>query len=586
MKTAIITLICITIAWTSFGQVSFTITEPAAIASGYNFTSNGDGTDWGLADLLDPADAVLDTLMFVEDGSTGINEQGNPLSQEGCGPLINDLTGKIAVVYRYDGVSSNVCWYGTKALNAQNAGAVAVIMINREDALINVPGTTDGPSVTIPFVFISKSDGEAIVAQMNAGQDVVAFIGNKLGLYGDDAGIVKGSTIAPSIAATANQTALDNTEFGFDVGTQVYNYGNNDQTNVSVTATVTGAGGTWTETAGPFSILSGDTIDVFTGGTNDLSAFSFGTYPAGWYNLTYSIGLGTADESDFDNSLSFDFLISDSLISYVRLDPTTHLPLSNVNTRAAGTEAIFGMCINYDNPNGSRLAAEGMYFSAVTGYNSGLSLEGEEMTITLYRWEDAFTDLNDASLAFDNLTPLAYGFYYYPADLQDEVVFAEFDNYVALEDNQRFLACVRTSNIGIYMGHHNTVDYTRNIDHYLQPLNPNYSGPNYYALGFGGDLTPAIALQVFDAAELGTIENDLPEGIIYPNPAQDAISIRLSAVENATIIVRDISGKQVLNDHLINTAIKHLDISDLSKGIYTITLHYTDGRTSQFKFSK
>ena len=29
-----------------------------------------------------------------DDGTTGLNPQGNPLSAEGCNPLINDLTGK------------------------------------------------------------------------------------------------------------------------------------------------------------------------------------------------------------------------------------------------------------------------------------------------------------------------------------------------------------------------------------------------------------------------------------------------------------------------------------------------------------
>ena len=47
--------------------------------------------------------------MFAEDGTTGLNPQGNPISQEGCNPLINDLTGKIAVIWR------NTCEFGAKA---------------------------------------------------------------------------------------------------------------------------------------------------------------------------------------------------------------------------------------------------------------------------------------------------------------------------------------------------------------------------------------------------------------------------------------------------------------------------------------
>ena len=42
----------------------------------------------------------MDTLMFVDDGTPGSNPQGNPVAAEGCNPLVNNLTGKIAVIYR------------------------------------------------------------------------------------------------------------------------------------------------------------------------------------------------------------------------------------------------------------------------------------------------------------------------------------------------------------------------------------------------------------------------------------------------------------------------------------------------------
>ena len=80
MKTTISTLAFCFISMLSISQISCTIVEPALIAGGYNFTSNGDGTDWGLANLDDPNDAVLDTLMMVEDGTPGLNAQGIPFS--------------------------------------------------------------------------------------------------------------------------------------------------------------------------------------------------------------------------------------------------------------------------------------------------------------------------------------------------------------------------------------------------------------------------------------------------------------------------------------------------------------------------
>ena len=108
-------------------QVIFAVQSPSSIAGNYGFTWAPPSGGWGTPDFLIPGTYVEDTLMFVDDSSAGTNPQGNPVSAEGCNPLVNDLTGKIAVIYR------NTCEFGTKAMNAQNAGAVACIIINRDN---------------------------------------------------------------------------------------------------------------------------------------------------------------------------------------------------------------------------------------------------------------------------------------------------------------------------------------------------------------------------------------------------------------------------------------------------------------------
>jgi hypothetical protein len=156
-------------------QIQFNIESPATIAGSFGFSTTADPgvstAGWtATPDLNDSANAVLDTLMFVEDSTTGTNPQGNPISQEGCNPLINDLTGKIAVIWR------NTCEFGTKILNAENAGARAVIIINREPGLVNIAPGADGGLVTIPAVFVDSADG-AIIANEMANGPVVAFMG-------------------------------------------------------------------------------------------------------------------------------------------------------------------------------------------------------------------------------------------------------------------------------------------------------------------------------------------------------------------------------------------------------------------------
>lgn len=470
----------------------------------------------------------------------------------------------------------------------EQAGAIGVVMINREDALIDVPGTTDGPMTTIPFAFISKTDGAILRARMDTGDDVVAFIGNKLGLYATDGGLSKITTISPSISVAASQTSIDNTEFGFDVGAQVYNFGNTTQNNVSITATVTGPAGIWTETAGPYSIVSGDSLEVYTGSTNNLPAFSFPTYPDGRYTLTYDVEMGAPDEFAFDNSLSYDFVISDSLIGYSKTDPLTNLPVSNANFRPGGGGNLFEMCMVYDNPNGSRLGAEGIYFSAVTGYNSGVSLDGEEIALSLYSWDNVFTDINDVNLAFDNLNLVTFGYYYYTGDLQDEVVFGSYDSHVQLSDNQRYLACVQPSNVEIFMGHDTGIDYNWSVNTTLQPITPINSDNGYFALGFGTDVVPSMALRVFDAAEVGVTEHENEDGSIFPNPAKDILNItpRSSDTQGGTITILDMTGRVILTEVFSSANIKKMDINGLTTGQYLLNVAYDDGVTEQFKFLK
>lgn len=553
-------------------QVSFSVISPASISGGYDFTSNGDGTNWGLADLNDPNDAVLDTLMLVDDGTPGINAQGIPFANEGCAALTpGSLTGKIAVVYRYDGVSPNVCWYGTKVLNAQNAGAIGVVMINRDDALIDVPGTTDGPMTSIPFAFISKSDGAILRAKMDAGDDVVAFIGNKMGLFANDLGMTKESTEAPKISVAPLLTAQNGTEYTFDLGTTVYNYGSIDQSGVMITANVTGPGASWSQTSGPHTLLVGDTIDVFTGGTYNLPAFSLASYNEGRYRLTYSVTQDSVDQLDFDNTIGYDFILSDSMIAYCNLDTITGMPVANAYYRPANS-GTFEMCLSYQNPNASRIAASGLYFSAVTGYDSGVSLDGEEITLTLYQWNDVFTDLNDPNLDFADLNAVAFGFYYYPSDLQYDVVYGAFTNPVQLIDNQRYLACVQPNNAEIYLGHDASIDYTRSIDNTLQPISPSNGDNGFFALGFGTDLTSAMAMKTFDAALVSVNEIETNEVKAYPNPTGQMITFQLEEAASGTIRIFNLMGSLVMEAPINGVAVRTLDVNHLESGMYTVEI--------------
>jgi hypothetical protein len=297
---------------------------------------------------------------------------------------------------------------------------------------------------------------------------------------------------------------------------------------------------------------------------------------------------GVSDDYDSDNIVSSDFVVNDSIFSYAMLDEVTGLPVANNGYRPSTNNSTFSTCMVIDNPNASRLGVKGIYFAASTSSASGVLLEGEEIAINLYRWEDVFVDLNDAALAFTTLNSVAFGFYNYTADLQSETVYAEFDTPVALEDNQRYLACAQTVNLEVYLGHDTKTNYLWNEGFYLQPLAPNESDGTYFASGFGMDVPSAMGLAVFNAAELGVDEvTSTVDGKAFPNPATNDVTINIEGEGSAQVIVTDLTGKVVINNgvNLVNGNAE-LNISALDAGMYVFNVTLENGKTAQFNVVK
>ena len=582
MKKLLLSIATMALTFWSGAQVICAGISPMPIQGNYAFSWADPAGGWGTPDFLIPGTFVQDTLMMTDDGSPGLNAQGNPISAEGCNPLINNLTGKIAVIYR------NTCEFGAKALNAQNAGAVAVLIINREPGTIAMGAGASGANVTIPVVMIQDTDGALITAAM-AGGPVVMLFGNKTGLFANDGGLTGGTTLVSKQGAVPALLAQNGTEFNFEVGTRVYNYGNQPQTNMSLTATVTDPAGAtvYSNSVNSITLASGDSLDVYPGGASTLPAFSLATYAPGRYTLTYTLSLAGADDYAADNSLSSDFVIQDSMYSFAQLDVVSGMPNPGNYYRPGTNNQTFSICSVINDPNASRLGVSGLHFSATTSAASQTELTGEEMALYLYKWEDAFTDLNDANLAFNTLTQVASGYYYYPADLQDQMVYGAFSAPVVLDDNQRYLACVQTVNLNLYMGHESNTNYTWNANQYLQPMTPNESDGTYYAAGFGYELPSSLVVHVFDANNIGINESATIDGMAYPNPATDNVTISLEGEGLASLRVTDVSGKVVGNQslNLINGKAA-VSIENLESGVYIFNVVLANGKTAQFNVVK
>jgi hypothetical protein len=416
---------------------------------------------------------------------------------------------------------------------------------------------------------------------------VVMFLGNKTGLFPNDGGISANAALLPRQGMIPSQLAQNGTEFNFDLGARVYNYGNQPQT-MSLNAKITNPSGAtvYDNTVSNMAVAAGDSVDVDPSAANNLPNFSLASYPAGTYTLTYTVGLAVADDYVADNTLISTFTVTDSMFSYAQADPTTGSPTGGNYYRPGTNNQTYSACQVLDNANASRLKATGIYFSATTAAASGVLLTGEEMALYLYKWEDPFTDLNDANLAFNTLTEVANGFYYYPDDLQGQTVFGAYTTPVALEDNQRYLACVQTVNLNLYMGHENGTNLTWNEAYYLQPMAPNESDGTWYAAGFGSDIPSSVAIGVADndvnVAELTTVA-----GKAFPNPANDVVTVAIEGEGTAQLTVTDVAGKVAMAASLnLAAGQDNVNIAGLTSGLYIFNVTLENGKTAQFNVVK
>ena len=84
-----------------------------------------------------------------------------------CDGVSNDLTGKIALIRR------GICAFTNKVLGAQDAGALAVIIVNNveNNDIIEMSANTP-PALSIPAVFISGNNGKKLSQQLDSGKTV------------------------------------------------------------------------------------------------------------------------------------------------------------------------------------------------------------------------------------------------------------------------------------------------------------------------------------------------------------------------------------------------------------------------------
>jgi subtilisin family serine protease len=106
-------------------------------------------------------------------GTFPLAQTGTPTTVgDGCGsnaPAPGSLTGKIALIRRGSAPApAPTCSFYLKAFNAQQAGAIGVVLYNNVGGRVN-PTVVGDPAVTIPVVAITQADGIEMSNRISAG---------------------------------------------------------------------------------------------------------------------------------------------------------------------------------------------------------------------------------------------------------------------------------------------------------------------------------------------------------------------------------------------------------------------------------
>ncbi|HEX4888737.1 MAG TPA: PA domain-containing protein, partial [Luteibaculaceae bacterium] len=501
-------------------QVIFNVKTPANLAGNYQLTVATGG--WGTPDMNIPANAVENQLVFVGPDTLACTDPENGAA----------LAGKIAVLYR------GSCEFGAKALRAQTAGAIAVVIINNSGAPVAMGAGAQGANVTIPTIMISTSDGALLRNEILAG-NVTAFIGTKVGLFANDLGYKENQIVYPGVASIPITMTKQAGQYEVAPGVWVYNFGNQAQTG-SVRATITRAGGTvvYNETQSGLALAPGDSIFA-----------SFPVYSPAWtqdfeYTLSYEITSGGgADGFPDDNAKSAVFTINNTTHSAAPIDFATGLPVANSFIRS-GTAAPNRYCAYMRDTTGSQQRLKGFSFALTP--NTGLELTNEFIEIEMYEWNDVFTDINDAT--FEDLNPIAFAEYSYTENLANVSVYAPTSDNIVLQKGQRYLACLKQLTDNYFIGFNNGRDYNATIDRYLEPVSVVESGGTFFSAGFGTNTTFAMGIHT-EPVNVGINDNasTLVSGAAYPVPAAKVINIPLGAKkEVSNVIVFDQLGRKTI----------------------------------------
>jgi hypothetical protein len=571
----------------SLSAQAVVVNSPESIAGSYTFAAAGFGR---ALDSVWTADVV-----FVDDGSA------NPT--QGCMAPVNaaEIAGKIALIDR------GTCEFGLKCLNAEQAGAIAVIVFN------NAPGAgpivmgagVNGGAVTIPCVMLSYEDGQTIRGIL-ATEPVNVSLGAIR--FDNDLRITRTSVVNAPLGTIPGDQVEEDGDYFITPGARVTNVGINNASSVTVSATIEhtpfdgDAAEVYSETETVESLESDSATLIL------LPEFNPASTGKGVYVVDYVISSDSTDDTGADNAFSSQFVLSENAYSKAGWDLVNNRPrITTAYTIAGGGPIEFLAPFHINKGLGYTLDSVQLYTSIGA---PATSLANTLIETYVYDWVDTN---EDGTMNNDEMTVVAFGSHTFAEDFVGTaswitiplIDLEEFEpSYIIPEDNKVYVVGVRYQGADlVFFGFDENYDLTEFIN--VKGATEDFTDADWPYIGINGwtDIQPdvdagflftGLRASVSQALYVNKIETSVEDRKLgaetlqiklFPNPANDYLvaDVKLNAPTSyLEYHIFDANGRMLFSARNSGIAedMATFNVSALPSGQYYLTVRTEQGHRS------
>lgn len=564
------------------------VNSPADLQGAYAFTGGYSST----------ADWLIDLNSNVWTGDCVLVQDATANPSQGCEALVNgaDIAGKIALIDR------GTCSFTQKFCHAQDAGAIAVVILNSAANAGLGPGplgyTAGICTPAIPIVHLSYEDGVAIKAALANGP-VNMTIGNIVFANNVGSSDREGIFHAPIGVIPASQIE----DIRIVPGASVTNSGSETATNVAVGATInyTPFGGTAEEiynASATTQLIEPDSSVVIT-----LDDYQL-TDDQGAYKINYTISSDAIDEVPFDNTFDSEFFVTENVYCKGGWDLANNRPkITQSYTISGGGNIEFLAPFTF--PNGTGLRADSIRFYV----SSAVNLQGANIAVYLYKWDDLNADLTSTNdeISIVGLQTVTISDSLTSAWITSEIVnFSTFENGYDITDGEVLMVGVRYQGANlVYFGFDEDMDYTQYLN-YLTAQGTTISDAQLPYIGinawqgtpempdvstgflFSGNRSAVATALILGESTVNT-QNIADASIdlnIYPNPVSNILTSEVDMQEMAENVeyrivdaqgrlVKSIQKNDVREDRVV------FNVAGLAAGNYFFVVKTNKGTVSR-----